>query len=123
MNEQIITAPKGDRLVVVSETEYRAMRAALEDREDVAAVRTFERRLAEGREELVPAEFANRLVDGENPVRVWREYRGMKAGELAVLAGISAAYLSEIETGKKEGSLSAMKKIAVALRTDLDDLV
>ena len=32
-------------------------------------------------------------------------------------------YLSEIETGKKEGSLSAFKALAKALRLDLDDLV
>ncbi|RVQ06666.1 helix-turn-helix domain-containing protein, partial [Sinorhizobium meliloti] len=35
---------------------------------------------------------------------------------------ISAPYLSEIESGKKDGSLSTMKKIAEALSVDLDDL-
>lgn len=123
MGEQVITTPGGERLVVLPEAEFLAMREALEDREDAEAVRAFERKLASGDEELIPAEFADRILDGENKVRVWRSYRGLSARDLAAAAGLSAPYVSEIESGKKEGSLSAMKKIAEALRVDLDDIV
>ena len=47
----------------------------------------------------------------------------MSARDLAAKAEISSPYVSEIESGKKEGSLSAMKKIAEALTVNLDDLV
>lgn len=47
----------------------------------------------------------------------------MSARDLAVAAGLSAPYISEIESGKEEGSISVMKKIAEALKVDLDDLV
>jgi transcriptional regulator with XRE-family HTH domain len=50
-------------------------------------------------------------------------HRGLSARELAAATGLSAPYISEIEGGKKEGSISAMKKIADALNVDLDDLV
>jgi len=123
MGEQVITTPNGERLVVLPEAEFLAMREALEDREDVEAVRTFERRLASGDEELIPAEFANRILDGENKVRVWRSYRGLSARGLAAATGLSAPYISEIESGKKDGSVSAMKKIADALGVDIDDIV
>ena len=123
MNEQIITTPNGERLVVIPEAEFLALRGALEDREDAAAIREFQRKLAAGEEELVPAEIANRIIDGENKVRVWRSYRGLSARELATASGLSASYVSEIESGKKEGSISAMKAIAEALRLDLDDIV
>lgn len=123
MGEQVITTPGGERLVVLPEAEFLAMREALEDREDVEAVRAFERKLASGEEELIPAEFVNRILDGENKVRVLRTYRGLSARDLAAAAGLSAPYVSEIESGKKEGSVSAMKKIAEALRFDLDDIV
>lgn len=98
-------------------------RAAGDDREDIEAVRTFRRKLAAGEEELVPSEVVNRILDGENKVRVWRTHRGLSARDVAAATGLSVPYLSEIESGKKEGSVSSLKKIAEALNVDLDDLV
>ncbi|MGM0703841.1 MAG: helix-turn-helix domain-containing protein [Pseudomonadota bacterium] len=46
----------------------------------------------------------------------------MRAGELAEKAGISQGYLSEIEAGKKTGSLGVLKRIAEALDVELSDL-
>ncbi|PCJ82135.1 MAG: transcriptional regulator [Hyphomicrobiales bacterium] len=71
----------------------------------------------------MPSEFSDRLINGENPIRVWREYRGFKAKELAEKAGISTAYLSEIETGKKEGRVGTLAAIADVLNLTIDDLV
>lgn len=81
------------------------------------------RDIAAGDDEIVPADIVRRLVDGENKVKVWRNHRGMSGRDLAVAAGVSPPFISEIESGKKEGSVSVMKKIAEALRVDLDDLV
>ncbi|HUD52606.1 helix-turn-helix transcriptional regulator [Parvibaculum sp.] len=69
-----------------------------------------------------PAGVAHRIAEGENPVRVWREFRGLKAVALARAAGISPAYLSEIETGKKDGTFRTMASIARVLGVSLDDL-
>jgi DNA-binding XRE family transcriptional regulator len=122
MGEQIITTPAGDRLVVIPEAEYLAMREALEERDDIAAVETFRRRLAAGEEELVPAEIVNRILDGENKVRVWRGHRGMTARDLAAKASVSASYLSQIESGARDGSFETIKRIAAALGLSVDDL-
>src|SRR5690606_40899408 len=46
----------------------------------------------------------------------------MKAIELARAAGMSAPYLSEIETGKKDGTFRTMAAIARVLSVSLDDL-
>lgn len=51
----------------------------------------------------------------ENPVKVLRKYRGMTQTDLANKAGISRPYLTEIETGKKDGSIRAMRSLADAL--------
>jgi DNA-binding XRE family transcriptional regulator len=83
----------------------------------------FREKLAVGEEELIPAEFVNRMIDGENKIKVWRDYRGMSAKALADAAGISAAYLSQIEKGVREGSLDTMKKIAEALKVTIGELV
>lgn len=123
MTVQIIVTPTGERLVVIPESEWIAMQEALEDREDIAAIDEFHRKLAAGEEELVPASIVNRILDGENPIRVWREYRGLSAAALAQQAGISAAYLSELETGKKDGSVAALSRIAAVLGVTVDDLI
>ena len=80
------------------------------------------RRLANGEEELIPADVANRIIDGENKIRVWREYRGMSGKELAEKTGLAAPYISQLETGSREGTIETFKKIAAALRVDIDDI-
>ena len=116
------TTPGGEEMVVLARAEYDALVEMAEMLEDVAAYDEAKRRIAEGDDLRIPSEFVDRLIDGENPIRVWRDFRGMASKDLAKTVGISAAYLSEIETGKKEGSLSVFRNIAKALRVDIDDL-
>lgn len=77
--------------------------------------------------DVLPPPLLARLVEGESPVRVWRIHRGLTLTELARSASTHGAvlgksYLSQIETRKKRGSLSAMRALARALRVDLDQL-
>lgn len=117
---QTIKTPGGETLVILSLAEYEA----LEDARDAATADRIKADIAAGRSEMVPAEIANRLLLGaENPVRVWREHRGLSGRALAEAVGISAGFLSEIEQGKKECSVSVLKRLAAALCVDMDDLV
>jgi DNA-binding Xre family transcriptional regulator len=72
---------------------------------------------------FLPADMAKRLIAGESPVRIWRERRGLKGNELARAAGITAAYLSEIEAKKKPGSIKVLRKLSRALGVMVDDLL
>lgn len=123
MTVQVITTPAGERLVVLPEADYAALMSAIEEASDAEIVRVFTERLAAGEEELIPSAMVDRILAGENRVRVWREHRGLTASALAAQAGIAQPYLSQIETGKREGTLATMKKIADVLRVKLDDLV
>lgn len=123
MNAQIIVSSSGERLVVLPEAAYQALVDAAEDAADSMAVREFQERLAAGEEELLPAEMVDRLLDGQNPIRVWREHRGSSVKALAEKAGIAPSYLSQIETGKRDGTLETLKKLADALGVALVDLV
>jgi DNA-binding XRE family transcriptional regulator len=116
-------SPSGDELVVLPAAEYRRLVDAVEMAEDIAAYDDIQRKLVAGEEEFIPAEYVYRMLDGENRVLVWRELRGLTSKQLAEAAGISQPYLSQIETGKREGSIGTMKKIANALKIGLDDLV
>jgi DNA-binding XRE family transcriptional regulator len=117
------TTPSGDDMVIVPAAEYARLVEAAEMAEDVAALDEFQRKRAAGEEELVPAAVVDRLLDGENPLRVWREHRGFSGEALAARAGITQAFLSQIETGKREGSISTMKSIADALGLTIDELI
>lgn len=118
----VITTPSGDRMAILPLAEYERLVEAAEDADDVAAYDRIKQRIAAGEEELVPLDIVNRILDGENKVRVWREHRGMTARELAGRSGVSGAYLSQIETGARDGSVDVMKRIAEALRVGLDDI-
>lgn len=114
--------------VVLSRAEYDALLDRIEDAEDRAA-------LAEHRADVrirgattvvadtLPVEAVERLLSGTHPLRIWREHRGLTARVLAGRAGVSAAYLSEIETGAKPGSVDAMAKIARVLGVAIEDIV
>ena len=91
--------------------------------EDAMDAAIMKRVLEDPDQELVPFTLVKRIADGEHPVRVWREYRGLRASELATAAGIASSYLSDIENGKKPGSVNAMKCIAIALDVTIDDLI
>jgi DNA-binding Xre family transcriptional regulator len=115
--------PNGEEMVVLARADYEALVEAVEMLEDVAAYDRIKQKIARGEEELMPAEYVIRMSEGEHPIRVWRDFRKLSAKELASAAGISATYLSEMELRKKEGSISALKKIARVLKVDLDELV
>ena len=96
----------------------------IEDAEMLADVRDYDaaiQAIAEG-EELIPAEVVYALLDGANPIRVWREYRGLSQGELAAKVGISPSYLSQLESGKRDGTMEVLSAVAAALDVTLDDL-
>lgn len=123
MTGQFITTPEGERMVVISESDYRALLEALDDAEDLKAVRIFKDRMKRGEEEFLPAAMVDAILNGDNRIRVWREHRGLSATALAKAASIAAAYLSQIETGKRDGTVETYRKLAKALRVSLDDLI
>jgi DNA-binding XRE family transcriptional regulator len=74
--------------------------------------------------EELPSELADRLAARqEHPVRILRKFRAMTQEALAAAAGLSRPYLTEIETGRKEGSVQAMKAIAGALQVEAGLLI
>ena len=94
-------------------------RPASEDAEDVAA---YDAALARD-EESFSAEVAERLIAGDAPLKVFREHRGLTQRQLADKADTAAAYVSQIETGRRVGSIAMLRRLAHALDLEIDDLV
>jgi DNA-binding XRE family transcriptional regulator len=111
--------------VTLRRSDYEALIERLEDIADIAALDDIEARLVSENAlvDYLPADLVERLIGGESPVRIWREHRGLSAQALARTAKLTPSYVSEIETGRKPGSLNAMAKIARALGVSLEDLV
>jgi DNA-binding XRE family transcriptional regulator len=126
-NVQFIRTADGSDLAVLPRNEYdRLVALAAEAQEDAGAsriVRNSTRALKEGREVVLPKAVADRLANGENSVRVIREWRDMVQAELAAAVGISQNYLSGIETGRRRGPAELQKKLAHALGVPTDLLI
>jgi DNA-binding XRE family transcriptional regulator len=80
-------------------------------------------RLAKGRDELIPLELIERRIAGENRTKIWREHRGLTQEALAKRSEVSRPMIAAIESGHKTGGVGTLKKLAVALGVDVDDLV
>ena len=105
-----------DRLASLA-TRFDGLRDMVEEREATAAF------AATRDQESVPDAIVGRLIDGENPIRVWREHRGLSLRALAAQAGTSPSVLSDMETGKSEGRPAILRRIAGILKVSLDELI
>ena len=119
MKVQIIEKNGKPEWAVIPYREYRRLSEAAGMAEDV---RDFDEAVSRD-EEAVPHAMVQRLVTGERPVKVWREYRGLTQAALARAARITPAYLSQIETGAREGSVRVLTALARTLQVDVEDLV
>ena len=88
---------QGKPYVLVPLHDYRAMTSA-------------------GNDNTLPDEILDALTARqESPLKILRKHRGLTQADLARQSGISRPYLTEIETGKKDGSIRAMKSLAEVL--------
>ena len=101
---------------------YESYQRLVEDAEMLEDIRDYDeaKKSIESGEELIPSEVA--ILDGENPTKVWREYRGLSQQQLVDAASISKPCLSKIESGECTGAPGVLDAIAKALDLSLDDI-
>lgn len=98
---------------------YRRIAPMLEDLDDEAV---YDRAKVADDGFRIPAAVVQTSAGGASPVKAWREHRQLTQEALAAAAGISKAYLSQIETGKRHGAVKTLRALAAALGVTLDDL-
>lgn len=114
------TTPAGERMVILAEADYDHLMAQAEDNADIEKGKAVLGRIHSGQEDVFPADVAKALLLGdESPIRILRKWRGLTAEALAKQAGLSRAYLTQIETGARAGSAAALQHLAKALRVDV----
>jgi len=112
----------GQKMAMLPIADYERLLDLVEDKDDALVAEEAAKRRGEG-EEYLPVEMVDRILDGENALRVWRKHRGMTLDELAGKAGIRKSFLSTIETGKGRGAPALWRKLAEALNVSADDIL
>ena len=125
MNVRFKKTDKGE-VAILPRKEYEALAAkAAEADEDIASARLVARarkEIAAGAP-LISKKIVDRIANGENPLRVLREWRDMTQLELSFKADIGQGYISVLESGRRKGTTAALKRIAGTINVPLDLLV
>ena len=106
-----------DTTVTLTRTAYDALIARTEELEDRLAA------LEADDGSRIPHDVALAIMRGQRPLVAFRRHRGLTLRALAERTGIAVSYLSEIERGRKPGSVAALTRIAGALGTTVNTLV
>ena len=125
MNVRFQKTPRGE-IAILPRKEYEALVAkAAEADEDVGTARLVARARKEvsGGTPLLPKEIVDRLANGENAVRVLREWRDVTQLYLSIKTNLSQGHISDIENGRRTGTPAALRRIADTLKVPLDLLV
>jgi ribosome-binding protein aMBF1 (putative translation factor) len=117
--------PRGE-VAILPRKDYEALiaKAAAAD-EDAGTARIVARARNEisGGGPLLPKDIVDRMANGENPVRVLREWRDITQMHLSFKTHLSQGHISDIENGRRTGTATALRLIANVLKVPLDLLV
>ena len=122
MTVRFETTPNGEVAILPRADYERLKKLADEAMEDAGTARLVARARKDvaGGMPLLPKETVDRLANGENPIRVLREFRGHTQLKFAAAVGIAQGYLSDLEAGKRKGPLQLHQTIARALNVPLE---
>lgn len=105
----------GQIFYLVPEKELLRLKELEEDEKDI---QDFDKAVLES-DIFFPEDLVHRILTGANPVKEYRKFRHMTQEELASQTALSRAYIAQIETGKKTGSVTTLQKIARILNIDI----
>ena len=123
MSVQIIEQDNKPEWAVIPYQTYLQLVEKAEMLQDIQDYDSAKAALERGEDELIPSEVVYAILDGENAIKAWREYRGLSQQETAEKSGISVPYLSQLETNKRKGSLAVLMAIARVLHVSLEVLI
>lgn len=104
---------------LVPEHELLRLQSLAEDDQDI---QDFDKAVNEATE-FFPQHILDTIFDGGNAIATFRNYRDMTQEQLSKATGLSRAYIAQIETDKKTGSIETLKKIAHVLNVDIELLI
>ena len=112
---ETITAPDGRRRVMMDEEEYLDL---IDARDAAVALRE----IAAGAPTFSEAE-ADAYLAAATPLAFWRQRAGLTQKALADKADVSQAFVAQIESGRRHGTVTVLADLAKALGVRVDDLI
>jgi DNA-binding XRE family transcriptional regulator len=116
---QIVKTPSGDEMVVIPKADYdELLRLAAESAEDAADVAAYDAAMAEiaaDPDSRLPVEISGFMLKGDRLLAAIRKWRGLTQVEVAAAAGIAQGYLSDLEAGRRHGSVETLRSLAKAM--------
>jgi DNA-binding XRE family transcriptional regulator len=122
--------------VILPYSDWQKIVAMLDedDADDIAAVDAarrqddeFAAQLAVGHgapvETTIPFEVVKAKLDGVRPLKAWREFRGITQLQLSSHSGVERDLIAQIETGKKQGGVATLERLARALGVPIEALI
>ena len=135
---KIVTRDGKPEEVILSYADWRRIVARVaeagEDADDIAAVAAaraadadFAAKVAAERgspvEITVPLQVVKAKLEGAHPLKAWREHRGITQTELASRSAVARDLIAQIETKKKQGSVTTLDRLARALSIPIEALI
>ena len=115
MNTESVILPSGEEGVLLTRQDYEDL---IDARDHAVALRE----VASGASVLTDAEL-DAYLSAPTPLAFWRGRVGKTQAALAAAAGISQAFLAQIESGVRIGRIDVYARLAKALGLRMDDLV
>ena len=116
MSISYVKTPGGEELAILPRAELEEILAAATHAKALADYRS-------GRDPGLSGAEMRALLAASSPLAFWRRKRGLTQSALARATGLAQNYLSDLETGKREGSPAQWRRIARALDLSVDDLI
>ena len=74
-------------------------------------------------ETTVPLQVVKAKLEGAHPLKAWREHRGVTQRELASRSAVARDLIAQIETKRKQGSVTTLDRLARALSIPIEALI
>ena len=122
MDPQLIKAPNGEEMVVLTRSEYEILVAAAqpydEDAEDAAIFDQRMAELADGRDARLPPEVSAAMLKGDSLLKALRNWRDVTQMQLSLKTALGQGYISDLAAGRRNGTKETMGLIAKELGVD-----
>jgi hypothetical protein len=119
MTVQFFKTPGGEEIAILARADYEeliARASAAEDDEDALDVALYDARKAHAADgEVLPAEVSMLMLRGDSLLKAVRHWRGKTQVEIEAMTGIGQGYLSDLESGRRNGGPETLAKLAAAL--------
>jgi ribosome-binding protein aMBF1 (putative translation factor) len=121
---QTLKTPAGEELIVISRAEFdRLCALAAEAEEDAADIAAYDAAKAEFEAAgsiAFPPDLSALLLKHKSRLAATRKWRGFSQADLAAKVEIRQGFLSDLETGRRKGSVATIERLAATLDVPYD---